>query len=305
MVRFAMKLATIAFVCVALSDSLAAATLHAQASVKTPTVSPPLQVDPSKLQGLHQHALLQQKLGFYAVLTPPDYDAPKNSRRHYPVVVILHGSASSEVRHGKLADEFGRREVIYVVPRAPYLNEEVALSEQRIAWTGKPTYPTTWGAAGSATYPTAELAALDAPGLYVEWIHEALADARRRYRITRDKAVLVGHSQGGEYAHIFSLRHPELVKGYLTYAGHFEVTLDKPDDPHTADVIKQNGIDVGIVQHEGDERVPVSQARDLAAYYKRYGVKHQLVILPGGDHMFDASVYNVVKRFIQEQTQRR
>lgn len=284
-----------------------AATAAAPSTLRAPddpTVSPPLVVDPASLKDLHQHALVQTKVGFYAVLLPPDYEAPKNRARRYPVVVILHGGASSEVRHGSLADKLGRNDVIYVVPRAAYPNEAVILNERRLAWSAVPSYPATWGNKEAPSFPAAEIEALDVQGLQLAWIEQVLGDARERYRISADRALLFGHSQGGQFAHLFALRRPELVKAYFAYAGLFDVTTKTPDDARTAAIFKQHGIRPVLVHHQNDERVPVQQTRELAAYFARHGVAHDAQILPGGDHMLDSQVHTAARRFIDAQTKR-
>lgn len=267
-----------------------------------PTVSPPLRVEASSLKDFHQHALPQQKVGFYGVLLPPDYSTSPARNKRYPVVVILHGSASSEVRHGQLADQFGRKDVIYVVPRAAHPNEPVILKENRIAWSANPTYPESWGERTASTFPNAEIDALDPPSLQLQWIESVLADARKRYRIDDRKALVFGHSQGGQFAHLLALKKPELVRAYFSYAGHFDVTLKTPDDATTANVFKTQGIKPYIAHRENDERVDVKQARDLAGYFARNKVPHSAIILPGGDHMLDSEIHAAVRRFIQEQT---
>ena len=58
------------------------------------------------------HALVQKKVGFYAVYLPPDYDAAAAAERRHPVCVILHGSGSTETGHGALSNRFGRENVM-------------------------------------------------------------------------------------------------------------------------------------------------------------------------------------------------
>ncbi len=87
------------------------------------------------------HGLPQTQLGVYAVFLPPGYHAPENRNKRYPLVLILHGHGSTEIRHGQHADEFGRNDVIYLAPRAPYPHEGVFMELKTPGWTAWPTVP--------------------------------------------------------------------------------------------------------------------------------------------------------------------
>jgi predicted esterase len=144
------------------------------------------------LSGVEQHALEQRTVGFYAVFLPPDY---AQSKRSYPLVVILHSSGSTELRHGALANDFGRQRAIYVAPRAAHPHDEVFMQHDRPGWTAWPTYPKAWGELGSPGFPTDELKkSADAKSLHIEWIADTIRDARRRYRVTPAPALIYGHS---------------------------------------------------------------------------------------------------------------
>jgi len=280
------------------------------ASATTPTAAAPATPPPAApkpepmrtiaesedLSAVEHHALEQRTVGFYAVFLPPDYAQSKQS---YPLVVILHGSGSTELRHGALANDFGRQRAIYLAPRAPHPHDEVFMEDHKPGWTAWPTYPKAWGDWGSPGFPTEELKkSADAKSLYVEWIADTIRDARRRYRVTPAPALIYGHSQGAGFAHAFALAHPEMVKAYFAFAGSFRDTTEHPDDARHARVLAKHRITPWLAHNEADPVVNVDNTRKLTAYLERNAVPHVTLILPGGDHYASPEIREAAKRFI-------
>jgi predicted esterase len=269
-----------------------------------PTPAPPapkrepmrLIAESEDLSAVEHHALEQKTVGFYAVFLPSDYAQRKQS---YPLVVILHGSGSTELRHGALANDFGRQRAIYLAPRAPHPHDEVFMELDKPGWTAWPTYPKAWGEWDSPGFPTDELKkSADAKSLYVEWIADTIRDARRRYRVTSAPALIYGHSQGAGFAHTFALAHPEMVKAYFAFAGSFRDTAENPDDARHARVLTKHHITPWLAHNEADPVVNVDNTRKLATYFDRYAVPHVTLIVPGGDHYASSEIREAAKRFI-------
>lgn len=277
------------------SASATSASLPQTTASTTSTAPAPL-----ALERLTYHALPQTHLGFYGVLTPPDYDAPENASRRYPVVVILHGSGSNEVLHGSLADDLGRDGVIYVLPRAPHPSRDqfAAGKEGYTAW---PSYPAPWGEYGSPAFPRAEVDRLQVHKFYTRWIAESLLDARQRYRVTPSRAVVVGHSQGATFAHLFAADYPALVKAYVAYAGPSRLTVGAADGARQMASLRNAAVAVFLLHHEGDAVVDVANTKQLDSMMTVHGVKHKTQILPGGTHATDPEVRRLMRAFTREQ----
>lgn len=254
---------------------------------------------PPPLEHLTYHALPQTQLGFYAVLTPPGYDAPENVGRRYPLVVILHGSGSNELIHGSLADDFGREGIIYVLPRAPYPSPE-HFAAGKEGFSGWPVYPESWGEYGSPTFPKTELLR-PVYKLYTRWIAETVLDARSRYRVSHNRAVVVGHSEGATFAHLFAADYPALVRAYAAYAGPWQYVVSASDAAQKFASLRVAGIMPFLVHHDGDTIVDVANTQALDAKMTEQGVKHTTHILPGGTHATDPEVRRLLRAFTREQ----
>lgn len=288
-----------------LEDSNVDASTTLGAASPTPTTSPAagsLALLPKApgLESLNYHALPQTHLGFYGVLTPPGYDAPENATRRYPVVVILHGSGSNEVVHGSLADDIGREDVIYVLPRAPHPSPEqfAAGKEGYTAW---PSYPAQWGDYGSPDFPREEVDKLQVHKFYTRWIADSLLDARLRYRVTAGRAVVVGHSQGATFAHLFAADYPALVKAYVAYAGPSRLAVKSPDGKRQMTSLRNAGVVPLLIHREADAVVDVTNTKLLDAMMTEQGVKHTTHVLPGGSHATDPEVRRLLRAFTREQ----
>lgn len=156
-------------------------------------------------KGYERHYIDMKSLGTYIVMLPPDYE---ESKKEYPLCVILHGRGSTELGHGRLADQLGREDVIYVAPRYSYPFVDVFIKYQQEGWSGYPPFDFS---GDDSYYAVVE-------NLSVDWFFTCVADAKKRYRITGDKVFILGHSQGAFFSIACAALHPELVESYFAYA---------------------------------------------------------------------------------------
>lgn len=240
------------------------------------------------------HALPQTQLGLYAVFLPPDYHAPESRNKTYPLVLILHGHGSTEIRHGQHADDFGREDVIYLAPRAPYPHEEVFMELKTPGWTARPTVPEQLHDIGPGHEDY-----VDVDRLYTQWIADTVQDVRRRYRVNEQRIVIYGHSQGATYAHMFALHYPELVKAYFAFAGWYAETNETLDPEH-ARVIRENKVFPVLAHNRLDPVLDVAQTERLASHFSRNTVRYATFISETGGHYLTDEGMQKVASFVDE-----
>lgn len=228
-------------------------------------------------KGFIRHYLSMQSRGTYIVMLPPDYET---SNRDYPICVILHGSGSVETAHGRLADEFGREGVIYVAPRAPYAS---------------PGATTSSGGQGYTSWPPERLGE-DSPLLpavrsdYVEWIFSVVQAVQNEYRARPGKVFIYGHSQGGGFATLCALTHPDLVASIFVQAGS-----SVPESYFSKDnlaAMKRSGLTAWICHGTEDNVVPPTSSTTLADRLKTVGIEVTLRMVPG-DHSIAPSMREI------------
>ncbi len=241
------------------------------------------------------HALVQKKVGFYAVYLPPDYHAEANAKKRWPLCVILHGHGSTETGHGGMSNTFGRKGVIYLAPRAAHAHEGIFLENGTPGWTAWPNYPKSWGEWDSPDFPKSETEKLAIDRLYTDWIADCIADVRERYRVDEQRAVIVGHSQGAAYAHRFAIHRPELVRAYFAHAGFYG---DTTKDVIAAATLKKHAIRPVLYHCEADPVVNVKETRGLVKYLTDNGVEHVAKIVPKGSHSFTSQVTHAARGFV-------
>ena len=211
------------------------------------------------IPGLHRHTLVTQTIGTYVALLPPDYDTAKAP---YPVVVILHGSGSSEIGHARAAAFLGREDVIYVCPRALHPHPGVFLHAGKEGWTAWP--PVEVEKADDAPEPMA---------LYADWVMRCVADARKRYRVKGERVSVWGHSQGAAAAMVVSARHPDKVQGCFAYAGYYP-------EKHMTDErlagLAKGKVRVELCHCTNDRVVPPAPTRAMKARLDAGGVSSAL-----------------------------
>jgi predicted esterase len=254
----------------------------------------PLEAPKELRRDTYFHALPQTQLGIYAVFLPPGYYAAENRDKKYPLVLILHGHGSTEIRHGQHADEFGREDVIYLAPRAPYPHEGVFMEHKTPGWTAMPPVPSQLHDIGPDHKDY-----IDVDRLYTNWIADTIQDVRRRYRVNEQRVVLYGHSQGATYAHLFALHHPELVKAYFAFAGWYGEPNEsfKPEDAQT---LLKNSVFPFLAHNRHDPMLEVAQTERLSSYLTKQNVPHTTFLSETGDHYLTDEEKKKVAAFVDE-----
>jgi predicted esterase len=239
---------------------------------------------PSTIDPVH-HALIQRRVGMYAVYLPPDYHDHED--RTWPVCVILHGHGSTETGHGGLSNSFGRDGVIYVAPRAPYMHKGL-IEQSRTGYTAWPTYTEGMDAG-------AENERLEVSRLYTDWIAACVADVRERYRADDQRVVVVGHSQGAMYSLTLALQRPELVRAHFAYAGYYWGVLE---DDIAAQTLKKHDIYTFVSHCDGDPVVNSESAHALVEYLKEHEVPHDSLFVEAEVHGFTSAIMRAGQEFV-------
>lgn len=210
--------------------------------------------------GLVRHVLATTSVGSYIVLLPPDY---ATSETTYPIVVLLHGSGSTEVRHARVVESLGRAGIVYVAPRALHPHIGVFTGSAQPGWTVWP--------------PERDPAEdLDAMALHADWIRECVDDVGRRYRTDTKRVALWGHSQGAAAAVVFAARHPARVSTLFAYAGYY------PENHITAEALtswKANNLRVELCHGTADSVVPCEPTRAMRERLTSAGVDHAVYLI--------------------------
>jgi predicted esterase len=230
----------------------------------------------------HRHFLTRRSVGTYIVLLPPDYDS---SGKFYPLCLILHGSGSTELGHGKIADKIGREGVIYVVPRAPFPHAGVAQASGELGYTAWPP-----------EQPDSTDALRDSlPTQYIDWIMECAADARQRYRIDDSKAIVLGHSQGAAFAWNTATQYPARIRSIFSYAGYY---LDRFRTDLALDNIRRNGVDINLAHGMKDQTVDISESKTLDSTLTAHHITHSFMQASGAGHFISDRVFRAMTTWI-------
>lgn len=239
-------------------------------------------------EGYIRNFLELTSVGTYIVALPPDYD---RTNRSYPLCVILHGSGSSETGHGRLADRFGRDDVIYIAPRAPYPHTS--------SYKGS-------GNLGFTAWPPERIDSLDpldkeVPYMYSNWIMQCVRDARDRYRISDDKALLLGHSQGAAFSFITASLFPEEFRSIYVYAGYF------PDEFQTEERIaelKRNNVRIRLAHGTADNVVDPEETRMIGAKLQEMGLDCSVSLYDDVTHSILPPVMEDMTEWVTRETGR-
>jgi len=202
--------------------------------------------------------------GSYLVLLPPGYDPA----RAYPLVVLLHGSGDNEQAFGKVVTLLGRDGVIYLALRAPMPAMDVT------ARLGRPSF-SAWPFDRPEGAPEWAVARRD----YVDWIFDAVADARKAYKIEGDKVSLYGFSQGGGMAVTAALMRPDLVRSVFAEAG--SPPPASALTPQALQRAKTAGVTFRLGHGTEDAVLPPAGSEALSRRLTEAGIASEARLFPG------------------------
>jgi predicted esterase len=215
------------------------------------------------------HLLTMQIRGTYEVMLPPDY---QQSNRKYPICVLLHGNGDNEARFARLADSIGREDVIYVAVRAPYGSNGSA--DSYTAWP--PDH------VDDNLMPSVRTD-------YVDWIFNVVRAVQKEYRAQPRQVFIHGFSQGGQFAMLSALLHPDLVKSVFVQSG--SAVPESYFTPASLAALKKAGVTVWISQGEQDTSVLPEGSKKLATRLENAGIPVTMRLLPG--------VHTITKEMIE------
>jgi phospholipase/carboxylesterase len=234
-----------------------------------------------------RHFAPMLSLGTYIVMLPPDYG---KSWRRYPLCVVLHGNGSNEFVHGKIADKLGRKGVIYAVVRAPYSSVGV------IASTGQPAYS---AIPDEVDHSENDPIRTTLRTNYVEWIITVATDVQQNYRIQGGRFFIYGHSQGGQFATLTALLHPDKIRSYFAFAS--SAVPESFITEERLQRMKLEQVKVWLTHGTEDTIVPPDTSLSLAARLSAAGIFVKSHLFPGG-HSHNEEIMKLSREWIATWT---
>ena len=111
---------------------------------------------------------------------------------------------------------------------------------------------------------------------------------QKEFRVRPGKIFIYGHSQGGQFATLTALLHPDLIGGYLSQAG--SAVPEKWFAANRLTRMKKLGVTVWVIQGLSDQSVPVNTSIQLADRLKNAGIPVTLHTVEGGHTINEAMV---------------
>jgi phospholipase/carboxylesterase len=238
------------------------------------------------------HSLVQKKMGFYSIHLPSNYKDPLKKNKKYPLCLLLHDKADSELSWKILVDAFPD-DIIFIMPRAPHPHIKLFLDAKISGWTLEANQP---ASEKFQLIPARSETKKELLHKYIFWLKNCLEDATKRYDIDPNRIIVIGKGQGAVLAHHLALSEKKLIWAYLAYAGNFSENLLAQN----TDILKKHHIQAILVHHRGDLMVPLEKTMQLERVLTRNAVPHQQIFLKGPHHELSAPVLHEMKKFIHD-----
>jgi len=202
---------------------------------------------------------------------PADYDP----QRSYPLVIGLHGYASSPERYHSLYYAFDDPEFIYAAPQAPY--------------------PLPMGSSLGFSWFTGE----DDEELVNEsvrlaelYVIDLIEQLQAQYNVS--DVYLLGFSQGGCLAYVTGIKHRELFKGLICFACWFDPAWFDEETIATA-----TDLPIFIAHAEDDPAVEFSKGEEARDQLEADGFDVEFLPFVGG-HTLTSDALKQVEAWIEE-----
>ncbi len=206
----------------------------------------------------------------YEVYLPGGYDQSKT----YPMIVGLHGYGGDLKRFARLLRLMKDRQVIYVVPEAPYpfmVGRDIGYS-----WS-------LWGMTDDEDLSN------DSFAVSIDYVMNICAEVKREYPV--GKSYLMGFSQGAMLTFITGITRHENFDGLIGMGGELfvDVVQDKLDEA------KQ--LPIYIIHGRGDNVVPYESANEAVEVFEKHGMTYHLESFDGGHQVDRESFFKALEYF--------
>lgn len=205
------------------------------------------------------------------------HHAPASGLAPQQIVVLLHGYGSNGADLLSFAPFWARSlpDALFVAPNAP---ERCPGAPGGYQWWGLASFDRAALAAGARRAAPA----LDA------YLDSLLAE----HRLTPDRLLLVGFSQGTMMALHVAPRRERAVAGVIGYSGMLA------DPTPRAEEIRSRP-PVLLVHGDADDVMPIAGLHDAASSLRRLGIEVETVVRPGLAHSVDSEGLALGERFAQ------
>lgn len=201
--------------------------------------------------------------------------------QEHDLIVALHGFGSTPGNFTDLSPPLTQARLIFAAPQAP----TAFLAGESLGFDWDRAHDEPDGSERRVKFGRASVA----------YVIDVIETLRERYRI-RDIYVF-GFSQGGAYAYLVGIYHPDRVAGIVAVGMGFDVAWFEDGMIESA-----SAVPVLIAHSPEDRRIPFALAQSSAKTLRELGYDISFYAYPGG-HRVTPDVMERMVRWIEEQAE--
>ncbi len=206
----------------------------------------------------------------YKVYLPEGYSADKK----YPMIIGLHGYGGDLERFARINQLLKGREVIYVIPEAPYAFTPGGMLGY--SWS-------LWGMTDDEALANQSFVNV------IDWVMSVRKEVMSKYPV--DKVYLMGFSQGAMLTYLTGIFHPKEFDGLISMGGDlFEEVIEGKID-------QAKELPIFIIHGKEDNVVGYDSALKAAKIFEDHGITYQLASFDGGHRLDRASFFKALEYF--------
>ncbi|MBW2998040.1 dienelactone hydrolase family protein [Candidatus Woesearchaeota archaeon] len=204
------------------------------------------------------------------VLLPDNF----NPMKEYPLLIGLHGFGGLAENFSLIYEYIEIEDFIFVVPEAPYFNNDIYNRKFQYSWDFKGTNKELWRKSDPEV---------------INYIMNVVNELNVKFKISEN--YLLGFSQGAAYAYAAGIKNQEKINGVIAVGGRLPDTKKYPWFISDDDLSRNNNLKVLIAHGKRDKVVSYKNALDAKKKLSKNNFEVELILFEGG-HIIDKDVLN-------------
>ena len=210
------------------------------------------------------------------VIVPENFNPDKN----YSLLIGLHGFGGNAENFCSLSSFIESDDIIYVVPEAPYLKNDVGNRKYQYSWDFRGNNKDLWKKSDPAV---------------MKYIINVVDQMNKTYKI--DKNYILGFSQGAAYAYATGIKNTDKIDAVIAFGGRLPDTEKYPWFLSNEDLINGKNLKIFIAHGKNDSAISYKRSNEARKKLSKLNYDVELSLFDGG-HVVNKEAFSEALKWI-------